>query len=108
MIAVLIWSAINKTRGTAFGYRSRPNADNIGRMLRRNSAALIALILTLILLPTSCALVRQTLETGGEKQLKPVPPPPPPAATHVLIFALDGAVPGQLMEAVHSGHAPYI
>ncbi|HLI82262.1 MAG TPA: alkaline phosphatase family protein [Candidatus Binataceae bacterium] len=77
-------------------------------MLRRNSAALVALISILVLLPSSCALVRQTLETGGERKLKPVPPPPPPASTHVLIFALDGAAPKQLMEAVHSGHAPHI
>jgi hypothetical protein len=69
---------------------------------------LVALILTLMLLPSSCAFVRQTLETGGERQFKPMPPPPPPTSTHVLIFALDGATPAQLMEAVHSGHALYI
>jgi len=55
----------------------------------------------------SCALITETIETGGERQLKPVPPPTP-AGTHVLIFAMDGAAPAQLMEAVHSGHAPYI
>jgi len=62
----------------------------------------------LMLLPASCALIRQTLQTGGERQQKPLPPPPPPTSVHVLIFAMDGGVPDVLMDAVHSGHAPYI
>ncbi len=61
-----------------------------------------------LILIGSCTLVTETLKTGGERQFKPVPPPPPPAATHVLIFAMDGAAPAQFMEAVHSGHAPNI
>ena len=65
------------------------------------------MIAALMLLESSCALVTQSLETGGEQQLKPVPPPSP-AATHVLIFAMDGATPAQFMEAVHSGQAPNI
>ena len=74
----------------------------------RNLIPLLVLAALLVLLPSSCTLVKQTLETGGEKQFKPIPPPAPPAGRHVLIFALDGAVPAKLMEAIHSGHAPYI
>jgi len=66
------------------------------------------MIAAFMLLQSSCALVTQTLRTGGEEHLKPAPPPSPPAATHVLIFAMDGAAPAQFMEALHSGHAPNI
>lgn len=76
-------------------------------MSRRNLTAFVAIIAALMLLEPSCALVRQTLETGGEQQLKPAPPTSP-AGIHVLIFAMDGATPAQFMEAVDSGHAPNI
>jgi hypothetical protein len=76
-------------------------------MSRRNLITLVAIIGALTLLESACALVSQTLETGGEKQFKPAVPPSP-VATHVLIFAMDGATPAQFMEAVHSGHAPNI
>ncbi len=79
-------------------------------MSLRNLVSLAAAVAALMLVESSCALVRQTLETGGEERLKPAPPtsPPSPASTHVLIFAMDGATPAQFMEAVHSGHAPNI
>ncbi len=76
-------------------------------MSRTNLVSLVATIAALVLLVSACALVTQTVETGGEKQSKPVPPPSP-AGTHVLIFAMDGATPAQFMDAVHSGHAPNI
>src|SRR5579872_7511173 len=63
--------------------------------------------LAMLALIGSCALITKTVETGGERQSKPLPPPAA-SGVHVLIFAMDGAVPAQLMEAVHSGHAPYI
>jgi hypothetical protein len=65
------------------------------------------MIVAFTVLESSCALITQTVETGGEKQFKPIPPVPV-AATHVLIFAMDGATPATFMEAVHSGHAPNI
>lgn len=68
---------------------------------------LLASSLIMLALIGSCALITKTVETGGERQSKPLPPPAP-TGVHVLIFAMDGAVPAQLMEAVHSGHAPYI
>jgi hypothetical protein len=77
-------------------------------MSRRYWISFVAIIATLTLLQSSCALVRETLQNGGEQQLKPVSAPPPPAATHVLVFAMDGATPAQLMEAIGSGHAPNI
>lgn len=75
-------------------------------MWSQRSIPFITLLFALAL--ASCALVTETLRTGGERQLKPVPPPPPPATTHVLIFAMDGAAPAQFMDAVQSGHAPNI
>ncbi len=77
-------------------------------MSPKNLISLVATIAALVLLPSACGLVTQTLQTGGEKQFKAVPPPSPPDGTHVLIFAMDGATPAQFMEAVHSGHAPNI
>ena len=65
------------------------------------------MVAALMLLQSACTLVTQTLETGGEKQFKPVPPPAP-SGIHVLIFAMDGATPAQFTEAVHSGDAPNI
>ena len=73
----------------------------------RNLLALLAIISALMLLQSSCGLITQTVETGGEKQFKPERPIPL-ATVHVLIFAMDGATPAQFMDAVHSGHAPNI
>jgi Type I phosphodiesterase / nucleotide pyrophosphatase len=67
----------------------------------------LAVAVSLLLLP-SCLLVRHSLKTGGEQQLAKTPPPPAKSGPHVIIFALDGAVPQQLMEAIHSGKAPNI
>jgi Type I phosphodiesterase / nucleotide pyrophosphatase len=73
----------------------------------RNSLGLLAVISVLMLLQSSCGLVTQTVETGGEKQFKPERPTSV-SSVHVLIFAMDGATPAQFMDAVHSGHAPNI
>ncbi len=74
-------------------------------MSARNAFA-IAFALVLL---GSCTLVRKTLETGGEQQLAKAPPPPPSApGPRLVIFAMDGAVPAQLMEAIRSGQAPHI
>ena len=75
--------------------------------MSQRSSALLAILLALALLEPSCALMKQSIETGGEEQLKPAAPPPA-ASTHVLIFAMDGATPAQFMEAVSSGQAPNI
>ncbi len=69
-------------------------------------AAAVAVSLAIV---SSCGLVAKTLRTGGEERVsKTAPPPPSRIGPHVLIFALDGAVPEQFMEAVHSGQAPNI
>jgi len=77
-------------------------------MPKKPLIALLATIAALMLIQSACGLVTATLKTGGEKQLRPEPPPLPPSAPHVLIFALDGATPATLMEAIHSGGAPNI
>lgn len=66
------------------------------------------LIAAVLLFQWSCALVLETLRTGGEKQLEAVAPPPAAHGPRVLIFALDGAGADQLMRAIHSGGAPHI
>jgi len=62
-------------------------------------------LLLLILLQGSCALVWDTIWTGGEKQLDTTPPPST-SGPRLIIFALDGTNPDQLMQAIRSGNAP--
>ena len=64
------------------------------------------LLLVLITLQWSCTLVWDTIWTGGEKKLDPTPPPSSNSGARVIIFALDGTTPDQLMQAVRSGDAP--
>ena len=64
------------------------------------------LLLVLILLQWSCTLVWDTIWTGGEKKLDPTPPPSSNSGARVIIFALDGTTPDQLMQAVRSSDAP--
>ena len=59
-----------------------------------------------ILLLGSCALIFDTIWTGGEKQLDPTPSPTIVGGPRVIIFALDGTPPAQLMQAISSGNAP--
>jgi len=59
-----------------------------------------------LMLISSCTLVTETLKTGGEQKLTKGAPPPKKEGPRVIVFALDGTVPAQLMEAIGSGHAP--
>lgn len=56
----------------------------------------------------SCRLVTETVKTGGELRLAKVAPPPVKEGPHVIVFAMDGAVPAQLMQTIESGQAPHI
>jgi hypothetical protein len=73
-----------------------------GRYQRTAAAALIAGAVAL----GSCKLLSETLRTGGEERLAQVPPPRRPAGPRAIIFAMDGATPAQLTEAIRSGQAP--
>src|SRR5713226_3570304 len=75
------------------------------RMTRRLYMAVVA---GALLFQWSCALVLETLKTGGERQLEPVAPTTAGRGPRVIIFAFDGAGPDQLMQAIHSGNAPHI
>jgi hypothetical protein len=59
-------------------------------------------------LAASCSLITETLKTGGEQKLTRAAPPPKPSGPHVIIFALDGAAPAELLGAVSAGRAPNI
>lgn len=65
-----------------------------------------AAILALLMILPSCTLVTETVKSGGEQRLAKTAPPPKKTGPHVIVFALDGATPAQLMTAVHSGRAP--
>ena len=60
----------------------------------------------LILLQWSCSLILETIKTRGEKQLTDAAPATATRGPRIIIFALDGATPDQLMEAIRSGKAP--
>ena len=66
------------------------------------------LIAGVMLLLGSCALMFRSLTTGGEEQLKPAATATATGGPRVIVFALDGAGPDQLMEAIRSGRAPHI
>ena len=83
---------------------SRPNRPS--NRANRDTLAIATLIVALA--SASCTLFSQTIKTGGETQLAPTP-----VATktgqpdvRVIVFALDGTTPAQLMSAVGSGQAP--
>src|SRR5579885_1732458 len=59
-------------------------------------------------LAASCSLITETLKTGGEQKLTRAAPPPKPSGPHVIVFALDGAAPAELLGAVGTGRAPNI
>jgi hypothetical protein len=75
-------------------------------MLRRTIAR-VGVGAALVLL-TSCALIRETVRSGGEQRLAATAPPPRKIGPRVLVFAMDGACPAQFYEAIGSGHAPHL
>src|SRR6266571_4896245 len=77
-------------------------------MTRRQPIAYIAVVAGILLLQCSCGLILRSLRTGGQEQLKPVATATVKDGPRVIIFALDGAGPDQLMEAIQSGKAPHI
>ncbi len=54
----------------------------------------------------SCAFILNTLWTSGEQQLTPAPPLASASGPRLIIFALDGTPPAQLMQAIRSGNMP--
>ena len=74
--------------------------------MTRHRLLAYATVLSSILWMGSCAFILDTIRTGGEKELKPAPPPASGSGPRMIIFALDGTTPAQLMEAIRSGKAP--
>ena len=77
-------------------------------MTRRRAIAYGAMVAAILLLQWSCALILRSLRTGGQEQLKPVATATVEGGPRVIIFALDGAGPDQLMQAIRSGKAVHI
>src|SRR5690242_13078589 len=75
-------------------------------MRRHRVLIYAAVFLSSILWVGSCAFILDTIRTGGEKELKPAPAPGSGTGPRMIIFALDGTTPAQLMEAIRSGKAP--
>jgi type I phosphodiesterase/nucleotide pyrophosphatase len=63
-------------------------------------------VFAMILWLGSCALVFDTIRTGGEKKLDPAAPPTSDSGPRVIIFALDGTNQAQLMQAIRTGKMP--
>ena len=89
-----------------------PMPENTSRHCRerkiRFSRVLKGLLASLLLAQGSCHLISKTIATGGEEKLNKSAPPPTSSGPHIIIFALDGAVPAKLMDAIDSGRAPNI
>lgn len=77
-------------------------------MTRRCPVAYGAAVAGILILQWSCALIFRSLRTSGQEQLKPVATATVEGGPRVIIFALDGAGPDQLMQAIHSGKAPHL
>jgi len=75
-------------------------------MKRHRLLIYAAVLVSSILWVGSCAFILDTIRTGGEKELKPAPPSGSGSGLRMIIFALDGTTPAQLMEAIRSGKAP--
>jgi len=74
-------------------------------MMKRHSPICHACILLLLtLLQWSCTLILDTIWTGGETTLDSNAPPS--SGQRLIIFALDGTTPDQLMQAIRSDSAP--
>ena len=77
-------------------------------MTRRRPIAYGAAVAVILILQWSCALIFRSLRTSGQEQLKPVTTATVKDGPRIIIFALDGAGPNQLMQAIQSGKAPHI
>ena len=77
-------------------------------MKQGRTIAYVVVIAVVALLQGSCALMFRSLTTGGEEQLKPAATATTTSGPRVIIFALDGTGPDQLVEAIRSGKAPHM
>lgn len=75
-------------------------------MRRRTLLRYAVVLATSILLLWSCALVLDTLRTGGEHGQETSDAMPAAGGRRVIIFALDGTAPDQLIQVIRSGGAP--
>jgi hypothetical protein len=70
-------------------------------------AAILLFLFSCRLLKTT-GFVSHTIKTGGEVRIAQVELPASPTGPRMIIFALDGAVPAGLMEAIKSSKMPHI
>jgi hypothetical protein len=70
-------------------------------------AAILLFLFSCGLLKTT-GLVSHTIRTRGEERIAPVEVPVSSSGPRMIIFALDGAVPAGLMDAIKSTRMPYI
>jgi hypothetical protein len=78
------------------------------RTLPRSGFVLI-LILSFVFscgIQKTTGFVTNTIETGGEQRSAPIEVPASPNGPRMIIFALDGAVPAGMMNAINSLHMP--
>ena len=77
-------------------------------------ASRATIVIAAILFLFSCGLLKttgfvsHTIRTGGEERVAPLEVPASPSGPRMIIFALDGAVPAGLMEAIKSAQMPSI
>jgi len=71
------------------------------------TAAILPFLFSCGLMKTT-GFVSHTIRTGGEERIAPVEVPASPTGPRMIIFALDGAVPAGLMDAIKSSQMPNI
>jgi hypothetical protein len=95
--------------------RGAATAVHIGGMkVTRLASCATFTIAAILLFMFSCGLLKttgfvsHTIRTGGEERIAPVEVPASPSGPRMIIFALDGAVPAGLMDAIKSARMRYI
>jgi predicted AlkP superfamily pyrophosphatase or phosphodiesterase len=73
-------------------------------MKRRLRFSYAVILVLLTVLGWSCTLILETIWTGGQTPFDSNSPPS--SGRRLIIFALDGTMPDQLMQAIRSGNAP--
>ena len=91
----------------------KPERNRYTKVIRESSRAAFAIAAS-SLVAFSCGLtkttgfVSHTIKTGGEEHSSPIEVPASPSGPRLIIFALDGAVPAGLIDAVNGLEMPNI
>jgi hypothetical protein len=72
------------------------------------SLSILSLLIPLAVAVVACSSIAKLIARSGNEELGPVVTAPAPAATHVLVFALDGVGYDQFNDAIRLGGSPKV